>query len=341
MKSQYIMKLFLVIPFFFLYPFILSAQQSLPSPEMADGKLILPHTVVPKENWYSLGRMYNLNPKELAAFNQTTIEKGLSVGQRLQIPLTNDNFAQAGKPATDEVFIPLHHIVREKEGLYRIGQDHNKIPASQLRSLNNLPSDAIQPGMMLVVGHLRVKKDQSALAAAAIANKGIPVIAEPVSKPAANAAPPAEKPAAAVPVQEVKKPVAPAVVSTPAAPATPKPTPKETAPGSEAGGFFAAFFTEQMSAGPRTAKTAMAASFKSTSGWKDRKYYALMSDIQPGTIVKYVNPSNGKYVYAKVLGELPSIRENDGIDARLSNAAMSELGLDEGKHELQLQWTKQ
>jgi hypothetical protein len=335
------MKLFMVISFFFLFPLILSAQQSLPSPELADGKLILRHTVVPKENWYSLGRMYNLNPKELAAFNQTTIEKGLSVGQLLQIPLTNDNFAQSGQPATDEVFLPLHHVVREKEGLYRIGQDHNKIPASLLRSLNNLPSDAIQPGMMLVVGYLRVKKDQSALAAASAVNRGMPVMTEPVPKPAVNTTPPAEKPAVGVPVQEVKKTVPAPVVNAPSGPVATKSAPNETIPVSAAGGFFAGIFADQMSAGPLSAKTAMVASFKSTSGWKDRKYYALMSEIQAGTIVKYLNPSNGKFVYAKVLGELPSIRENDGITARLSNAAMSELGLDEGKYELKLQWTKQ
>lgn len=336
------MKLFLVIPLFLLFPFILSAQQTLPSPEVADGKLILRHTVVPKENWYGLGRMYNLNPKELAAFNKTTIEKGLSVGQQLQIPLTNDNFAQSGQPATGEVFIPLHHVVREKEGLYRIGQDHNKIPASQLRSLNSLSSDAIQPGMMLVVGYLRVKKDQSALAAANTVNREMPVLTEPVSKPSVNTAPPVEKPAVVAPAQEVKKTVPAAVVSAPGAPVTPKPTPKETMQvSSGAGGFFAGSFAEQMSAGPSSTKTFMVASFKSTSGWKDRKYYALMSEIQAGTIVKFTNLSNGKFVFAKVLGELPSIRENDGIAARLSNAAMSELGLDEGKYELQMQWTRQ
>ncbi len=40
------------------------------------GKLYLNHTVAPKENWYSVGRIYNVSPKELAPFNGLTIDKG-------------------------------------------------------------------------------------------------------------------------------------------------------------------------------------------------------------------------------------------------------------------------
>ena len=44
------------------------------------GKLFLTHNVVAKENWYSIGRMYNVSPKELSAYNGMSLDKGLSIG---------------------------------------------------------------------------------------------------------------------------------------------------------------------------------------------------------------------------------------------------------------------
>src|SRR4028118_2295172 len=51
--------------------------------------LHLQHTVAPKETWYSVGRMYNVSPKEIAPFNSLTLENPLNIGQRLKIPLTS------------------------------------------------------------------------------------------------------------------------------------------------------------------------------------------------------------------------------------------------------------
>ena len=50
-----------------------------------------------------------------------------------------------------------------------------------------------------------------------------------------------------------------------------------------------------------------------------------MDHVEPGTIVKIVNPTNSKSIYAKVLGEMSGIRQNQGYDVRISNAAASAL----------------
>src|SRR5689334_10157272 len=65
--------------------------------------LHLSHTVSPKETWYSLGRMYNLAPKEIATYNKGTIDKPLSIGQIVQIPLKPVNFTQDNSSATSDV----------------------------------------------------------------------------------------------------------------------------------------------------------------------------------------------------------------------------------------------
>src|ERR1700759_3738569 len=66
------------------------------------GKLYLEHTVVPKENWYSVGRLYNIGPKELSAFNHLTMAQPLVIGETLQVPLTAVNFSQTGTKAAGE-----------------------------------------------------------------------------------------------------------------------------------------------------------------------------------------------------------------------------------------------
>jgi hypothetical protein len=77
--------------------------------------------------------------------------------------------------------------------------------------------------------------------------------------------------------------------------------------------------------------TGQAGIFKSTSGWQDGKYYALINNVPVGTIVKVTDQATGKSVYAKVLGQLPDMRESAGLTVRLSNAAAAELGEGGGK----------
>ncbi len=60
-------------------------------PLVAEGvspKLYITHTVQPKENFYSLGRMYNISPKEIAPFNNLQLDKGLNLNEIIKVPLT-------------------------------------------------------------------------------------------------------------------------------------------------------------------------------------------------------------------------------------------------------------
>src|ERR1700712_520063 len=77
------------------------------------GKLYLEHTVVAKENWYSIGRLYNISPKEVAAFNSLTMAQPLTIGQQLQIPLTAVNFSQNGVKVPAETLVPVYHIIQD------------------------------------------------------------------------------------------------------------------------------------------------------------------------------------------------------------------------------------
>ena len=93
-------------------------------------------------------------------------------------------------------------------------------------------------------------------------------------------------------------------------------------------GYFKNDFEKQVKVIPVTTdQTVTSGIFKTTSGWEDGKYYLLIDDVTPGTIVKITNPSNNNAIYAKVLGEMAGIRQNEGYGIRISNAGASLLNV--------------
>ena len=53
-----------------------------------------------------------------------------------------------------------------------------------------------------------------------------------------------------------------------------------------------------------------------------------MNNVPVGTIVKVSFSSTNKSVYAKVLGQLPEMKESQGLTIRISDAAATELGVE-------------
>ena len=327
-----------------MLPFVATAQNKPIIIEGSSPNLYVTHTVAPKENYYSVGRLYNISPKEIAPFNKLELEKGLSLNQVIKVPLTS-NFSQDGVVAADEALVPLYHVVKEKEGLYRIGTNYNKLPVETLKKWNNISGESVGNGTKLIVGYLKVKKDLSAFAGMAkpVTATVTPAVKEPEAKPVvvketpkSEVAKPVEKKPEPKPVEVKETPV---VVKKEDKPAEPKvvETPKSK---SSNGGYFKNIFAEQAKGGDISNETGTAAVFKSTSGWEDGKYYCLHNGAASGTIVKITSPSNGKSVYAKVLDVMPDIKQNNGVVIRLSNAAAAELGQSESKFDCTLSFSK-
>ena len=84
--------------------------------------------------------------------------------------------------------------------------------------------------------------------------------------------------------------------------------------------------------------TGQAGIFKSTSGWQDGKYYALMNNVPVGTIVKVTDAATTRSIFAKVLGQLPDMKESAGLSIRISNAAASELGAADGRFNVEMKY---
>jgi hypothetical protein len=311
--------------------------------EGTQGKFFLTHTVVAKENWYSIGRLFNCPPHDIASFNNMSFDKPLEVSTIVNIPLTSGNFDQKQYKNTDESLIPIYHEVGDKEWMYKISSIYNDVPVTSLERWNKIKRDDVKKGTVLIVGFLKVKTDLSPLAIGITTN---PVtntaLADEQSKTIKTTDPVAVQSGAkqtptsqsAMQSQSASKPASGTIASTtPAIPVSNSPERVNNYAASHSNGGF---FSIDYSATGKSA-TGMAGTFKSTSGWTDGKYYALMNGITVGTIIR-VTATNGKTVYAKVLGQLPDMKESAGLLIRISNAASAELGLGEGKYSVDVKY---
>ena len=295
--------IFSLLAFLFSYQ-LASAQKKDLMVKNGDKGLYLDHKVVSRESFYSIGRLYNVHPKHLASFNKLDITKGIFIDQVMHIPLNDTNFTQQGNSGT-----PLYYKTGENEGLMKVSSANENVTLENLRNWNSLSNDNVNPGTKLIVGFLKSKEMPSIT----ITTK--PKTEEPVVKTE-------EKPLVMEPKVEEKP-----VVKTEEKPVVKTEEKPVTATDQ---GYFKLFFDQQVREAPVSKnETVTSGIFKTASGWRDAKYYLLIDKVSPGTIVKVINPTNNKAVYAKVLGEMSGIRQNEGLNIRISNAAASVLEIPE------------
>ncbi|MEO7310762.1 MAG: LysM peptidoglycan-binding domain-containing protein [Chitinophagaceae bacterium] len=285
-----------------------------------NGKPYLTKKVGGGETLSSLGRHFSLTANDLAAFNKIDRNAGLRLGQELKIPLVKGNLFLV--PCT--ICQKVYYVVPPGEGLYRIATNFNVMGVANLKKLNNLSSENVEIGQELLVGYLKDGDGQ--------AINAIPEKTAPKEKPIEKG------------MQEKKEPVKAIVKETP----PPKtevrskevedrnPVAKQQIldegmrdPNRPQPEVLPSAFASQYN-GKLGMESGTSAIFKSTSGWNDNKYYVLMSGVTPGIIIKVIASGNNKAIYAKVLGELPAIRQNEDILLRLSNAAVAVLGGGDG-----------
>ena len=308
--------------------------------------LYLEHKVAPKEGLFPIGRMYNVHPRHIANFNGIDFNKGLSIGQLINVPLTDTNFKQ-----TVNKGVPIYYKAAEKESLANISVK-SKAQIGNLRAWNNLTTDNMPAGTKLIIGFLITNELQDRVVTIA---PNTPVVEESVSdvkkaeaqKKQTETIPP-KTPVVEESVSNVKKAEEQKKQTEP--PGTKEadiqkeetkkaePEPKKTEPvvkqaetiNDDGTGYFRNNFFQQIKTSPLTKdQTVTSSIFKTSSGWQDGKYYLLMNGVEPGTIVKITNPGNSKIVFAKVLYAMDKIRENQGVDVRISDAAAATLSVSE------------
>jgi LysM repeat protein len=314
------------------------------------------HKVTAKENFYSIGRLFNVHPKHLALFNSLDMSKGLSIGQTIKIPLSDTNYNHKSEFGT-----PVYYVTGTGETVYNVSTNNNVL-MEKLRKWNKITGDKLSPGSKLIVGFV-VNNQQQGLAVAnpqkeiatdkrlpdstrsSTAKNESPVSSEPKKEDVKQIEPgPAKK--------EVVKEDSPKndqAIDTKKDVSAIEPGPakkevvKEDLPKNESAGpkpelraqnanqgYFKTSFDQQIKQQPITKEQTLTSGiFKTASGWSDAKYYLLMDGVEPGTIVKITNPANNKMIYAKLLGEMSGLKANQGVNIRISNAAASALDVAE------------
>ena len=339
-----------LLSFILLISLSLAGQQQKLIVRAAGSQLFLEHKVAPKENWYSVGRIYFISPKEIASFNQLSMEKGLAIGQLLKIPLRHENFSQS--VALENNGGKIVHIVQPKEGLYKLANLYN-VDKELLKKMNKLSSDQLNAGTNLVIGYLLpsveplasvptsspVKPTAETTKSAKVADKEL-VKEEKAKQPAppSQTAVPAPQTSAksiqtAAPVKVEEETVVPAkpVAVNPASNSSPALKVEKS--------YFSTLYEQQSKEGKQQKlENSVYGVFKSTSGWQDGKYYVLMNNVVPGTVVKLIRKSGDKVVFAKVLGAVPPGKESEGLAFRMSNAAIAALGVGDAGNDVDLVW---
>ena len=335
-------KLMTILSLLFFYSIVFSQELVIKSGSKVS---YLEHKVAPKEGLFPIGRMYNVHPRHIANFNGIDFNKGLAIGQQIKVPLTDTNFKQNVNKG-----VPVYYVT-EKETLANISAK-SKAQIGDLRGWNNLAVDNVSAGTKLIIGFLITNEMQDKVVT--VTPKAM-VVEESVSNVKKQEASENKQPVNETKkdvvveesvsnvkkAEEQKKQTEPALKETPPevkeelkkeeARKTEPPVTKPQGSMNEDGtGYFKNNFFQQVKTAPLSKdQTVTSSIFKTQSGWQDGKYYMLINGVEPGTIVKITNPSNSKTVYAKVLYSMEKIRENQGEDIRISDAAASSLAVSE------------
>ena len=275
--------------------------------------LYVEHKVAAKENFYSIGRSFNVHPKHLAGFNALDMSKGLSLGQTVKIPLNDSNFNQK----TDKG-VPVYYIAGNGETLYHVSINNRNVLMDKLRKWNHLSNDKPAAGTKLIVGYLNNEIPAMAVTNPQKTETVNKTLDNPVKDVAKNETVNKTERKKEETKQEAKK-------NNDSVSVKEAEKPQELGPG-----YFKLSFEQQIKQHPLSKEqTVTSGIFKTSSGWADAKYYLLMDGVEPGTIVRITNPNNNKMIYAKLLGEMSGLKQNEGLNIRISNAAADALEISE------------
>lgn len=325
------------------------------------------HTLVEGETLSQLASKYKTTVGDIMRLNGMHADSKLVVGEKIKIPSAGQTVVRPGdtkakpsstksrpdvtttKPAAAPVTKKntsgaLTHVVQPKETMYSISKKYG-ITVDQLQQWNYKKDYNLENGEVLAVNvngipeAVKKRKEISEQKpVTAVPDQTPPLIVKDTIKVDNVSTSKVEQQTSNDIKNETKEVAVKQEEKTTAAPPF-VPEPKKDRPVTNAASdgsdnFFAKNFSA--SGKPENANgTAMI--FKTASGWNDKKYYVLMNEAPSGSVVK-ISASNGNIVYAKVLWKLDDMKENKGLQFRISEAAAAALNVQGDKFPLTVQY---
>jgi LysM repeat protein len=262
------------------------------------GKTFVLYKVEPKQTLFSIVKRYGSSVAEFKAANPG-ISESVNVGQTIKIPYKGNAVASAPKyvpPAQTPSPTPtpppetvkmVSHVVESGQGLYAVATKY-KVTMADLRKWNNLTTDGLTSGQVLIVDaheYERAKK------AGELPAKGEVVKVEDTNMGNnSNTTTTTQKPGSEpVDASEAK-------------------TSSET--------------SKTSSGYRKTVETGLAELIDVED--KSGKYLGLHRSAPAGTLVNVKNSSNGQSIWVKIVGKLPDIG-SDKVIIKLSPRAFEKL----------------
>ncbi len=314
------------------------------------------HTLEQGETLSALAKTYHTTVGDIMRMNGMNAQSQLHAGDKIKIPASGTTVARDASAAPSTVAqpaaTPKTHVVAAGETLYHISQVY-KVPVDKLIALNNLQDGSVKVGQTLMLTDNAISSPSATATPQKARTETVDNTAQAATPPAVKSTQqtePVKQPATTnkeTSIEETKpqpkKESAPPTVASPSQSSTSSsddntgqsPTdvavtnaPKE--------GFFTTLYGQNKSTGNEQTETGSAMTFKSASGWADKKYYILMNNAPTGSIVKVKSGKNE--LYAKVLWSLGEMKENDGLHFRISTAAAAALGIADQKFDLKVSY---
>lgn len=249
--------------------------------------------VEPKQTLFSIVKRYGSSVAEFKAANPG-VSESVNVGQTIKIPYKGMPIASVPKytptappvtPAPESVRL-VSHVVEGGQGLYAVATKY-KVTMSDLRKWNNLTTDQLTTGQVLIVD---AREYERAKKAGDLPAKGEVVKVEDTNM--------GNNASGNVVVQKpIEEPVS--------------------------GDVKTSSETSKTSSGYRkTVETGLAELIDVED--KSGKYLALHRSAPVGTLVNVKNSSNGQSIWVKVIGKLPDMG-SDRVIIKLSPRAFEKL----------------
>lgn len=257
------------------------------------GKTFVLFKVEPKQTLFSIVKRYGSSVAEFKAANPG-LSESVNVGQTIKIPYKGTVVASAPKyvpPVSTPTTVPtetvkmVSHVVESGQGLYAVATKY-KTTMSDLRKWNNLTTDVLASGQVLIVD---AREYERAKKAGELPAKGEVVKVEDTNM-GNNTTNTTQKP--------VSEPV-------------------------EASESKTSSETSKTSSGYRkTIETGLAELIDVED--KSGKYLGLHRSAPAGTLVNVKNSSNGQSIWVKIVGKLPDVG-SDKVIIKLSPRAFEKL----------------
>jgi len=115
------------------------------------GKKLIVHQTVAKDTYYSIGRRYNVSPKEIMTFNDNKyLQVGVIVKVPTNIPFTATGSANSTQNQSASTGNIIEHTIKPKENLNMLAEKYGTT-INEIKALNNLSSSNLSIGQVLKI----------------------------------------------------------------------------------------------------------------------------------------------------------------------------------------------